>query len=94
MKYAINIHESKRQSLKKIPFNRPFIVGKELYYIAQAVQSGHLAGDGVFTKKCNEWMEREFDAKRVLLTNSGTASRKRHEYRWGVTAITNTGWPW
>lgn len=60
--------------MKKIPFNRPFIVGKELYYIAQAVQSGHLAGDGVFTKKCNEWMEREFDANRVLLTNSGTAA--------------------
>ena len=57
-----------------IPFNRPFIVGKELYYIAQAVQGGHLAGDGAFTKKCNEWMEREFGAKRVLLTHSGTAA--------------------
>ncbi len=60
--------------MTKIPFNRPFIVGKELYYIAQAVQGGHLAGDGVFTKKCNEWMEQEFDAKKVLLTHSGTAA--------------------
>lgn len=57
-----------------IPFNSPFIVGKELYYIVQAVQGGHLAGDGAFTKKCNEWMERRFGAKRVLLTHSGTAA--------------------
>jgi len=57
-----------------IPFNRPFIVGKELYYIAQAVQGGHLAGDGAFTKKCNEWMERKFDAGKVMLTHSGTAA--------------------
>ena len=60
--------------MSMIPFNRPFIVGKELYYIAQAVQGGHLAGDGAFTKKCNEWMEQEFGAKRVLLTHSGTAA--------------------
>jgi len=60
--------------VSRIPFNRPFIVGKELYYIAQAVQGGHLAGDGAFTKKCNEWMEREFGAKKVLLTHSCTAA--------------------
>jgi dTDP-4-amino-4,6-dideoxygalactose transaminase len=59
---------------KFIPFNSPFIVGKELYYIAQAVQGGHLAGDGVFTKKCNEWMEQKFGAGKVLLTHSGTAA--------------------
>ena len=57
-----------------IPFNRPFIVGKELYYIAQAVQGGHLAGDGAFTKKCNEWMEQKFGADKVMLTHSGTAA--------------------
>ena len=57
-----------------IPFNRPFIVGKELYYIAQAVQGGHLAGDGPFTKKCNEWMEQKFGADKVMLTHSGTAA--------------------
>ena len=60
--------------MSTIPFNRPFIVGKELYYIAQAVQGGHLAGDGSFTKRCNEWMEREFGAKKVLLTHSCTAA--------------------
>jgi len=57
-----------------IPFNRPFIVGKELYYIAQAVQGGHLAGNGPFTKNCNKWMERKFGARKVLLTHSGTAA--------------------
>lgn len=57
-----------------IPFNRPFIVGKELYYMAQAVQKGHLAGDGEFTKKCNAWMEEKFGARKVLLTHSCTAA--------------------
>ena len=57
-----------------IPFNRPFIIGKELYYIAQAVLSGHLAGDGVFTNKCNAWMEKKFGATKVLLTHSCTAA--------------------
>ena len=57
-----------------IQFNRPFIVGKELYYMAQAVQKGHLAGDGEFTKKCNAWMEEKFHAPKVLLTHSCTAA--------------------
>lgn len=60
--------------MNSIPFNHPFIVGKELYYIAQAVQGGHLAGDGAFTKKCNEWMEQKFSAKKVMLTHSCTAA--------------------
>jgi dTDP-4-amino-4,6-dideoxygalactose transaminase len=42
----------------KIPFNKPFIVGKELFYIAQAViENHHTAGDGPFTKKCQAWLE-------------------------------------
>lgn len=57
-----------------IPFNNPFIVGKELYYMALAVQGGHLSGDGPFTKKCNAWMEQKFGAKKVLLTHSCTAA--------------------
>lgn len=58
----------------RIPFNRPFIAGKELSYIRQAVELGHLAGNGVFTGKCQEWMEQTFDAGRVLLTHSCTAA--------------------
>jgi dTDP-4-amino-4,6-dideoxygalactose transaminase len=57
-----------------IPFNKPFIIGRELEYITQAVALGHLSGDGPFTKKCNAWMEQKFGAKKVLLTHSCTAA--------------------
>jgi len=59
---------------RKIPFNRPYIVGKELWNIAQAVQLGQLAGDGYFTRQCNHWLEEHFLAKKVLLTHSCTAA--------------------
>ena len=58
----------------QIPFNKPYIVGKELWNIAQAVQFGKLAGDGYFTKQCNHWLEEHFQAKKVLLTHSCTAA--------------------
>ena len=58
----------------KIPFNKPFVAGKELYYMAQAVQNGHLSGDGPFTGRCNRWLEEHFNAKKVLLTHSCTAA--------------------
>lgn len=57
-----------------IPFNRPHMVGKELWYIAQAHQAGQLAGDGPFTKKCHAWLEQRTSAKRALLTHSCTAA--------------------
>ena len=58
----------------RIPFNRPFIVGKELYYIAQSVLNGHISGDGPFTKKCQALMEAKFSTKKILLTHSCTAA--------------------
>lgn len=58
----------------RIPFNRPFIVGKELYYMAQSVLNGYISGDGPFTKKCQALMEERFKAKKVLLTHSCTAA--------------------
>lgn len=58
----------------KIPFNKPFIAGKELYYISQTINNNHTAGDGPFTKKCNALMEEKFSAKKVLLTHSCTAA--------------------
>jgi len=61
-------------TLPIIPFNKPFIVGKELFYISQAVVGGKLAGDGSFTKKCNQWLEKKFGAKKVLLTTSCTTA--------------------
>jgi dTDP-4-amino-4,6-dideoxygalactose transaminase len=58
----------------KIPFNKPFIVGKELYYIAQAVLGGHISGDGEFTRKCHALLEELTGARKVLLTHSCTAA--------------------
>lgn len=55
-----------------IPFNKPFIVGKELYYIAQAVQSGKISGNGMFTKKCQAFFEERYGFKKCLLTTSCT----------------------
>lgn len=58
----------------RIPFNKPFIVGQELYYIAQAVLDGHTSGDGLFTKKCQLLIEELFSVRQVLLTTSCTAA--------------------
>ena len=58
----------------RIPFNRPYIVGKELTYISEAVSNGHISGDGPFTKKCQVLMEKKFSAPKVLLTHSCTAA--------------------
>jgi dTDP-4-amino-4,6-dideoxygalactose transaminase len=59
----------------KIPFNKPFIVGKELFYIAQAViENRHTAGDGPFTKKCQFWLEERLGCRKTLLTHSCTAA--------------------
>lgn len=61
-----------QQAPHKIPFNRPTIVGKELYYISQTILNGHSAGDGAFTKKCNRLLEERLGARKVLLTTSCT----------------------
>ena len=58
----------------RIPFNKPFIVGKELHYISQAVLAGQLAGDGEFTRRCHEWLEERTGTCRALLTHSCTAA--------------------
>jgi len=61
--------------MNTIPFNKPFIAGKELFYIAQAViENGHTAGDGPFTKKCNAWLEEHLGCRKALLTHSCTAA--------------------
>lgn len=58
----------------KIPFNRPFIVGKELDYIASAVTNGRLSGDGTYTHRCQEWLESQLGCTKALLTHSCTAA--------------------
>jgi dTDP-4-amino-4,6-dideoxygalactose transaminase len=58
----------------KIPFNKPFIAGKELYYIAQAVTLGNLGGDGRFTQSCSRVLEERFKVTKVLMVPSCTAA--------------------
>ena len=60
--------------MMNIPFNKPHMTGKELWYIAQAHQGGQLSGDGPFTKQCNAWLEKRTAAKKALLTHSCTAA--------------------
>jgi len=55
-----------------IPFNKPYLQGKELLYIAQAVSDGKISGDGSFTKKCHHFFENEYGFKKALLTTSCT----------------------
>lgn len=55
-----------------IPFNKPYMTGKETEYIREAVASGKISGDGVFTKKCSQYFEEKFGFKKVLLTTSCT----------------------
>jgi dTDP-4-amino-4,6-dideoxygalactose transaminase len=57
-----------------IPFNRPYLTGKEFTHIQEAVAAGQLAGNGRFTKLCQGWLERRIGAPRVLLTQSCTAA--------------------
>ena len=55
-----------------IPFNKPYLTGKEMQYIEDAVKSGKISGNGLFTKKCQEFFEKEFGFKKTLLTTSCT----------------------
>jgi dTDP-4-amino-4,6-dideoxygalactose transaminase len=56
----------------RIPFNRPCLEGREQSYIAEAVAQGHISGDGLFTKKCQVFLEKEIGARKALLTTSCT----------------------
>ncbi len=58
--------------MQPIPFNRPFIVGKEFEYIRQAIENTHLCGDGSFTRKCHALLEQALSIPKALLTTSCT----------------------
>lgn len=55
-----------------IPFNKPFLTGKEAHYMYQAVYTGKLSGNGVFTKKCQQFFEEKYGFKKCVMTTSGT----------------------
>jgi dTDP-4-amino-4,6-dideoxygalactose transaminase len=56
----------------KIPFNKPYIHGRELLYIGEAVSSGKISGDGGFTKKCHYFFKQKYGMNNALLTTSCT----------------------
>ena len=56
----------------RVDFNRPLVVGNEFEYMKQAVENGHISGDGPFTKKCHAFLEKELDVAKALLTTSCT----------------------
>jgi len=62
----------RQKKIYEIDFNRPTIVGKELYYISQAIHNGYSAGDAAFTKKCHALLEEALGVPKVLLTTSCT----------------------
>lgn len=55
-----------------IPFNKPYLTGKEAHYMYQAVYMGKLSGNGVYTKKCQQFFEEKYGFKKCILTTSGT----------------------
>lgn len=55
-----------------IPFNKPYLAGKELHYIAESINNGHISGNGVFTKKCQLFLENRYGFRKCLLTTSCT----------------------
>ncbi len=58
--------------MNKIPFNKPYLSGKETEYIKESVMSGKISGDGAFTQKCHEFFQQKYGFKKVLLTTSCT----------------------
>ncbi len=56
----------------KIPFNKPYFTGKETEYIREAVATGKISGDGLFTKKCHQFFESRYGFRKTLLTTSCT----------------------
>lgn len=58
-----------------ISFNVPPYLGNEMDYVREAAETNRkICGDGPFTKRCNEWLEKRFGSQKVLLTTSGTAA--------------------
>ena len=56
----------------RIPFNKPYLTGKEMYYMYQAIYSGKISGNGMFTQKCQKFFEEKYGFRKVLLTTSCT----------------------
>ena len=61
----------KQEQIKmKIPFNKTTLIGNEIEYLKEVIDSGYLHGDGPFTHKCHKLLEEKFVTKKALLTPS------------------------
>ena len=60
--------------MEMIDFNRSPVLGTELEYFQEALQSARLCGDGPFTKKVSEWFRNRFDVRHVYMTTSCTSA--------------------
>ena len=58
--------------MKNIPFNKPYLTGKEAHYIYQAVYSGKISGNGHYTQICQDFFTEKYGFKKTLLTTSCT----------------------
>ena len=58
--------------MNNIPFNKPYLTGKEAHYMYQAVYAGKLSGNGVFTKTCQKFFEDKYGFRKAIMTTSGT----------------------
>ncbi len=58
----------------RIPFNQPYITGKEIEYLNQAIAQAHLSGNGAFTRQCQRWLEQQIGCHQAFLTHSCTAA--------------------
>lgn len=56
----------------RIPFNKPYLSGRETEYMTDAVQSGKISGDGKYTALCHQFFEQRYGFKKCLLTTSCT----------------------
>jgi len=61
-------------SIPTIPYNRFFLTGNEERYIADAIASNHIEGDGPYTARCHQWLQQTLNSPHALLTHSGTAA--------------------
>jgi dTDP-4-amino-4,6-dideoxygalactose transaminase len=60
--------------MTEIPFNRPYVTGREFLCVREAIANGHLSGSGPFTERCNRWLEERIGSEQALLTHSCTAA--------------------
>ena len=63
----------------KIPFNRPYVTGREMEYIRAVVESGRFTGNGEFSRKCARRLEEITGCRKAILVPSGTAALEMHD---------------